>query len=363
MYIVITVSLIALFLSFLESRRQLKNGMKLGFILITIIGAIHYNYGNDYMSYYDIYEKVTEYGFDSIILAAENAFVEPGWAFLCMLFKRLGFFFVMIASLNVIQNTIVYNFIRKEVDRRWWPLSVFIYLFSTNFYLLSFSMMRQELVMIVFLGLWPYIKNRHILIPLISILLCCLIHSSSIILIPFVFIGFIPIKNQKLLGCSLAVILAVLWLNKGILTGVFSNIIGIEMFETYMVGYGLGDAVQSVGIGFIVGLIPFFLSVYYISLSPEVSEKKTHMVLLSAVAFLIAPFSQIIQLLDRIGYYFSIYSIGAFPVIYGAIQNKSIRMMLLSVLVVIMLYSYMGFYSSPVWKDNYTTFHTIFEVL
>ena len=159
--------------------------------------------------------------------------------------------------------------------------------------------------------------------------------------------------------------LSALWLNKNILSSIFNDIIGLGgmMADGYMDSYGLDNGLQSVGIGFVLGLIPFALSVYYISLGSKVEEPKEYLVLLSVVAFLIAPFSQIIQLLDRIGYYFNIYSIGAFPVIYGAIQNKSIRMMLLAVLVVIMLYGYMGFYSSPIWKDNYTTFHTIFEVL
>ena len=126
MYIVIFCSLIALLLTYLESRNQAKGGMKWGFVIVTILGMIHYDYGNDYMFYYDVYKQVTSYRFDlSGILG--DYYREPGWALLCWLFKPIGGFFMMVAVLNLIQNMLVYRTINNYVEKKWWPLSVFIY--------------------------------------------------------------------------------------------------------------------------------------------------------------------------------------------------------------------------------------------
>ena len=64
MYIVIFFSILVLFLTYLDSRGKMKGGMKVGFVLVAILGAIHYDYGNDYISYLGDYEEITSYSFD-----------------------------------------------------------------------------------------------------------------------------------------------------------------------------------------------------------------------------------------------------------------------------------------------------------
>ena len=106
MYIVIFVSLIALALTFLNSRGRLQGGMAYGFILLAFLGAIHYDYGNDYMAYYEKFEEINEKSFDIGLIFSGEVFKEPGWALLCYLFKPLGGFFVMVAAFNIVQNII-----------------------------------------------------------------------------------------------------------------------------------------------------------------------------------------------------------------------------------------------------------------
>ena len=107
---------------------------------------IHYDYGNDYMPYYNVYKQVTSYRFDLSGILAGDYFREPGWVLLCWFFKPIGGFFMMVAVLNLIENMLVYRTIKIYVEKKWWPLSVFIYLFSTSLYLLNFSMMRQKFI-------------------------------------------------------------------------------------------------------------------------------------------------------------------------------------------------------------------------
>ena len=111
MFVVIICSLIAILFTFLESRGTFPNGMKLGFVLVTILGVIHYDFGNDYMSYYSVYESIKDVPFDFELIMSGDLYREPGWVFLNYLFKPVGGFFMLVAVLSIIQNVIIYNFI------------------------------------------------------------------------------------------------------------------------------------------------------------------------------------------------------------------------------------------------------------
>ena len=142
MNVVVPISIICFFLAIQASRNRLKSGLELSFIALTVIGAIHYDYGNDYTNYlYKFNEsKDLSFGMDDII----NFFRDPGWIVLCILFRPLGFF-SMVIFLNIFQNLVYYGLIKTLVKREWWWLAVFIYIFSTNLYLINFSLMRQGL--------------------------------------------------------------------------------------------------------------------------------------------------------------------------------------------------------------------------
>ena len=365
MYLVIFCSLIALLLTYLESMDQLKGGMKWGFVIVTILGMIHYDYGNDYMSYYDVYKQVTSYSFDLPGILAGDYFREPGWTLLCWFFKPIGGFFMMVAVLNLVQNIIVYDFIKKNVNKRWWTVAVFVYLFATSFYLMSFSMMRQLFALIVFLGMWKYIEDRKWWIPLVVFWLLSFIHSSAIILIPFAFWGFLPVNKGKVVGISYAVLLLFLWFSQNFLNDIFSYALTLDDdFAQYADTYGNDNNVLKIGMGFVVNMIPFVLSILFL-LDKKQNYSKSHklMVSLAAISYLITPFAQIIPLTGRLGMYFSIYTIGSIPLIYSNIRKKEIRVVLLSLCLFMFFYDYIIFFSNPVWVDKYTNFHTIFEVL
>lgn len=362
MYTVIVVSIIALALTFLNSRGQLRGGMAYGFMLLTFLGAIHYDYGNDYMGYYDIYKDVNEHTFDLALIFSGEVFKEPGWALLCYLFKPLGGFFTMVAVLNVIQNTIVYRMIKREVERKWWPFALSIYLFNTSFYLLSFSMMRQALVMYVFLALWPLIKQRKIILTLLILLLCSTIHTSSIILVPFAFIGYLPVKKGRMLSLVLIILFFLVWWQRDVLNDVLKVMSVMENVSKYEEVYADSDHTLTFGIGYLVGLIPLILSFFYIAKKRD-DEDATRLVVLSSVGYLLAPFSSIIPLISRLSYYFGMYSIIATYRIYSGLTNAYLKYVLLFLYFLMMLFGYYGFFQSPIFGEYYNKFDTIFSVL
>ena len=365
MYIVIFCSLITLLLTYLESKNQLKGGMKWGFVIVAILGMIHYDYGSDYMSYFNLFKQVTSYSFNLSGILAGDYYRELGWVLLCWLFKPIGGFFMMVAVLNLIQNYIVFNFVKQYVDKRWWAVAVFVYLFATSFYLMSFSMMRQSFVIFMFLGMWRYIEERKWWIPLLVFWLLSFIHSSALILMPFAFWGFLPVNKGKVVGISYALLLLLLWFSQNFLNNIFSYALTLDDdFSQYADKYGSGNNGLKIGMGFVANMIPFVLSILFL-LDKKQNYSKSHKLIISlaAISYLITPFAQIIPLTGRLGMYFGIYQLGSIPLIYSNIRNKVIRAGLLSLCLFMIFYDYIIFFSNPVWVDKYTDFHTIFEVL
>lgn len=367
MYLVITASVIAVLFTFLESKGMFRNGMNWGFALIAILGAIHYNYGNDYMDYYNLAKTIYNSPFNLKSIIAGDFYRDTGWVLLTYAFKPIGGFFTMIAVLNFFQNAIVYNIIRNEVPCGWWAMAVFIYLFVSSFYLLSFTMMRQELVMIIFLGIWPWIKKRRVILCAIILLLVTTIHSSAIVLIPFAFWGYLPTNNRILMAVVYTVVTLLLWLNNELLYMVFEEGTSFDVFDDYMNNYG--DRVRSeqeisLRPGFFLGLIPLFVCLYYVLREENAASKeKVGLVWLAMIGALTTPFTIIFPLMGRVGMYFTVFNILALPITYSTIKNNVIKYSFLAIYIVLTLYNYFGFFQHPIWHDNYTTFHSIFEVI
>ena len=349
----------ALLLTYLESRNRLKNGMKLGFALVTLLGVIHYNYGNDYMAYYDIYKSIVNVPFNFSNVIGGYVYKEPGWALINYAFKPIGGFFMMVAVLNIIQNVIYYRFIKNNVARSWWPVAIFIYLFSSNFYLLNFSMMRQGLVIAVFLAMWKYIKAKKWHIALVGLILAASVHSSALILLPFSFWGFLKMKNGKVWAIIYLVLFFFLWSADDLLNVVFEALIIFEAFQAF--SYYLTDA-ESVefGVGFLINMLPFVVSIYYLMIDKEQTEQNHQLVALATIGFMILPFGQIIPLISRVGMYFGAFSICAFTDSYSIIRNRYMRWIMIGIYVAITLYDYWNFFNNSVYADSYYHFKTIF---
>lgn len=368
MYIVVFCSLIALALTCLETMGQLKKGMFWGFVLITFLQVIHYDYGNDYMTYYNLYFDIVQYDFNLRSILDGEIYREPGWVILNYAFKPLGNygFFVLVALISIFQGFIMYRMIRRYVPHSKWPFAMLIYLFSTSFYLMSFSMLRQSLVMMVFISLWPLIEQRKFIIPLIVLYLCTFVHTSAIVLLPFVFWGFIPMGKYigKIFTLIYVALFLALFVYKDFLNEVFTYAMALsDDIESYQQTYEGGNRITSVGLGFFLNLIPLCVALLYIA-DRNNDKSIKQLVALSSISFIVLPFSQIIQLIGRIGLYFSIFSIISIPMTYTYLRNNVVRWGVTSIYVVFLFYSYWSFFQSPVWSNTFGgEYNTIFSVM
>ena len=361
MIFIIVISILSLLLVYLASKGVLKNGLELAFSIIILVSCIRYDYGNDYMAYFERFKSVVNYDYSiSEILFGKDFDKEKGWYILCKLFSPFGFF-TLVAFISIVQNVIYYNFIKKEVAKKHWYLAMFIYLFNNSFFLVQLSMMRQALAISLFVFAWTYIKKKKLIPSLVLIYLATTIHQSAMILYPFILWAFIPkMCKYKYLAYIYIIIFLLLMTNSELLNDIFVGVMSIDDFEGYMVYEG-GNKITKYGLGFVLNLLPLIISLYYLKNGHE--ENKKLIVSLSCIGALIIPFGEIIQLLGRVAYYFNIFSIVVVPITYFSINHKYIRNLLLFIFVFMNLYNYVLFFSSPIWINKYSTFHTIFEVL
>lgn len=363
MVIVAFCSIIALILTYAESIGRIRNGMKCGFVLVTILGVMHYDYGNDYMAYYRLYNDIVSHSFNFNDLWHGYIYKEPGWAIINYLFKYLGGFFIMVAVLNVIQNVLYYRFIKNNVSRSLWPLAIFIYLFSTNYYLLNFSMMRQGLAIAIFLGVWELIRDKRWFWALCGILCAYLVHSSALVLLPFAFWGYIPFKKGKLTALIFIALFVVLWVSQDLMNEIFTSMLVFDDIQEYANYYTKEDVSISYGIGFLINLIPFTVALYYFFFNRGQDMGDNNLVALSTVGFMIVPFTQVLPLVSRVAMYFNVFSISTVGLTYYSIRSKPIRYGLLSLFILIMLYDYWLFFTTGVFTESYLNFKSVFSIL
>lgn len=365
MEIVIFCSIVAFGIIYMDSSGIIDWGMKSGFILVTFLAAIHYDYGNDYMAYYKLYLSETNYEFDILSIFERTSYRDPGWIMLCYLFKPFGGFFTMVAVLNILQNFLVYKTITKYIDRKWWWLGAFIYLFSTNFYLVNFSMMRQGLCVCIFFGIWPWIVNRkwYFALPVIAVLTT--LHGSTLLLVPFAFWGYLPVKNNKVWTGVYILSTLTLYFNQTITNNLLQSVLGLnERFDEYADTYGKDEFTATFGIGFIIHMIPFVLTMFYLWTCENDTNREIKLILiLASIGSLITPFSIILPSLSRIGKYFSIYEVITIPYVYSAIRESYVRRTFIAIFLLITFYDYIMFFYDTTWIEHFAEFHTIFDVI
>ncbi len=366
MYLVISFSLLAILLTFLESQGKIKHGMLFGFILLTTLAAIHYDYGMDYMSYMETYDGIKS-GNHTLVEVISSDLVrqnETGWALINWFFSfwgKYGFFW-MVAILSVFQNVIYYLFIRRFVPQTWWAMAIFIYVFSTHYYLINFSMMRQGLAIALVLWSYNFISQKR-LFPALLILVCApFIHRSSMVMLPFVFWEYIPLRNGRLYAIAYVLLFSVLFFGQNVIDDVFGAFSEVDEFQYYMNAHGNKDNNTHFGIGFLLNMVPFAVSLWFLcKRDADLKEKK--LVALSSIGAMIIPFTQVIALASRVGLYFSVFSLASVPYAYRAINNKVTKTFLVFIYVGMFILDYYIFFKDPVFLFSYVKFNTIFSVI
>lgn len=366
MIVVVSCSIIAWFLTLLDSKGILSGGMRMAFLILATLGVIHYNYGNDYMAYYDIYHSITDYDnswsdiFDGLV------YKDVGWTLLCIFFSKIGGFFMLIGVLSIFENYVYYQMIKCFLPRNQWHFALFLYLFNYCYYLLSFSMLRQSLAisLLVLTIIIIYQKKRYrYIVTAILFLFAFSVHSSALFFIIAYLLYLLPLKNTKLLSYIIFFLFVTIVVFRGTMAFFMQPFLAVDTFDTFVENYSGRNAVSGLGMLFFVNCIPLFVVLYLFYYKKFQNEDILPLILFVIVGIIIVPFSTIILVISRLTLYFSVFSIVMYPIIYNKITNSRIKIGLISLLVASTLYSYYDFFSSETFREPYAVFHTIFEVL
>lgn len=366
MYIVITVSLIAILLTYWDVQKVISNGMMYAFCLLAILYGLHYDYGTDYMQYLYEYENVvnSNYNITSVLDPDNWRNGEFGWGLLQWFFAFAGKngFFILIALLGIFENAVIYHFITKYLDKKYWIFAVFVYVFSASFYLMGFSMIRQWFAMCLFMFAYNFSEQKKWLPALLIIYVASTIHHTASFLIPFAFWGYLPTKYTKVytvaILCSFVLLICVGEVVNSALSILMAN---SDTIEDYIDNYSNIGEGRSFGLGFILNTIPFIVTLLCVYKRGD--NLNSRLLLLACIGTMIVAFSQSLAMVKRMSLYFTLLNIVSIPIAYNAISNKVIRNALIVIFIFMQLVGYAGFLNDDTYNGKFDVFKTIFTQL
>lgn len=164
-------------------------------ILLFFISAIRYNVGQDYKHWVDVYTWI-EKGYPG------GGYVEIGYRYLNIIIQKIPFlnvYFLYAITSAFIIFCIGYV-IKKNVDTKYWFISVFIFIGSGIFFA-TLNLVRQYIAIIIILLGLPFLVDKKYIKFCIMIVLGGLFHTSSFIMLPFMifYMIFHDYKNHKVL--------------------------------------------------------------------------------------------------------------------------------------------------------------------
>ena len=83
MYFVFTYCLFAILFVCLESRGALRNGLKIWFVIITLVSVLRYDYSADYVGYIDDYNEAFIIGLVEGIIFQSDVFFLVCFSAIC----------------------------------------------------------------------------------------------------------------------------------------------------------------------------------------------------------------------------------------------------------------------------------------
>lgn len=356
MFPTVIVSIISIIISYFSKFKELKNSLFISFMILTIFMSIRYDFGNDYMSYLQTFLDISKYE-GNIELR-----IEYGWLFLNKIFIPIGFFSLII-FLTVFEYFTLYKLIKTYVPVELYWLSVFSFCFNISFMLIGVSMMRQFLAMCIFVQALKFILEKKIIISLILVFLASTFHKSALILLPFVFIGYLnfTITTKKALLIFL-IFLLLYFIGNTILSSFFQTLLSNENFSDYE-NYteNIKAPSKGPGLGFVFRIFLLLLTLLY----QKYQSKEVKIIfVIYLFNFLFIFFSEIAPMTIRLGYYFRIFEIICFPLLFISVRNFVLKyLLLLSYIIIVIKEFFIDFYDpSGVFYKKFIFYKTIFSI-
>lgn len=300
------------------------------FVLLFIVSAFRGEFTSDYKNYSTLFHIYNQFSFFDIF--QKDLYQEKGYI---ILNKLIGSFTSNPLYLFVIISFfIIFIFLKefKNYSKYIW-LSVLMFVTIGSFYT-SFNIMRHILaVAIVFSGS-KFLYDRNLLKYSLIVLIAATFHKTALIMLIFYFILNYKFSAKKILLVILSSVFFMQYL---------SNILAFIQRFFYTVyttdSYGMS------GLKFTNVILPVFLLAFILSHLNKLSRTDTKVNVWVNAAVFYAFFSILglkVQLLQRLGEFFSPYILLIFPLLISQIYNKRLRAIYIFFSVAIfVLYNYL----------------------
>ena len=332
MVVLIILSFIAILCTYFESKGKLRNGMLLGFVILSAILGLRFEYGNDYISYS---QKFLAYGLESFKFSdlTDGTISDPFWYLLNRLFYPFGF------------QT--------------------IYFFTNSFLPIQLSMLRQALAMsLIIIAVLSILEKKYIY-PLVLLTLASGIHSSAMICVPFILLLYLNFtKHKTIVTFGFIGLFLMFFFAKDIILNVLgSTLDSIDVLSKYDNKYLNGNKYEASTAKSLFGsalyLFPVIINLIYLrKCRDEKMIKFTILYIFGAFIFLL---DQVIPMMGRLAWYFTIFSIVSLPVAFKSIRGRVAQIGLIVLFMAITLREYDSFFHALNWRDAYMHFQTIFS--
>lgn len=308
------------------------------FMLIFFFLALRYNFGNDYMAYFNIHESL------------HSTTKSPAGSSLFYKYLNLSLpsFFQVIAVISAIYAAVFYLFITRNLNRSQYWLGVLILLLNPYLFLIHSSALRQTLAICFFIIAAHFAKKRNAVLYFSFVLAAFGFHTSAIILLPFYFILTEKKINVAYIFIGLTIILFLLF------SSLFDYAMSefLKLFPGYAIYYE--NAVQSSLRSFSLSL--FFFIFILININ-KLDGDKIVFAKLGLISAALSLFTIKFAMISRFGMYFDVFLIVALPCLLSTIKSLPLRWLCLYFIVLIYMLRYVSFFNTPLWEPffNYQT--------
>jgi hypothetical protein len=167
MIVIIIIGFFAVFFAWLKSIDKNNFGLIISFILIFIFLALRFDFGNDYLAYYEHFDSVKDsYWSDVDLLYGENLIagqMEFGYVLLVKFISLFSIFFFFIVIHSFLMCSVYYFLIKKYIDIKFAWLGVLIFVFLPDILSVELSAIRQALAIFCFMFSVRYLIERILL--------------------------------------------------------------------------------------------------------------------------------------------------------------------------------------------------------
>jgi len=354
------INIFAVFFALMSSRRgNFKYGLEFSFITIAIFLSLRYDFGNDYMTYLKAFNRInntyslSNLNFRGFYIDGEH--MEIGWIILCLICKPIGFFGMIILT-SIFTSFCMYYAIKKNVDKQYYWLAVFIYVFTPNMMIFYASMMRQTMSISIFLISINYILNKKYIKYTLLTILAMSFHLTGIIMIPLYFIitARFKFKTNQTIGFILIMFILALSMSS-ILKNIVDlvNILSPKYSKYY--SFVQNENINS-GVGIILMII---LSIITLFIGNKCNNKQKVYIILSYVYILSIILSISLEPFYRMSIFLLSSMSIAFAITVKYLHSFYLKISYTIVLITFTIYQYINVFSNPILMDKLLKYHTI----